>query len=153
MNRWLKNTEFIRKELSSIIKNNSSTRRYSQISLSADVRASATSMSHPVPFSVAASQTHCARADRDYCWRRAPVTGVNKRETTISEICSNSAGANSNLPTQAACAAYSVYEENFVYFFISAFRRRERICRGESRDRPPPYSFIISAVSVVILRK
>jgi hypothetical protein len=41
-------------------------------------------MSHPFPFSVAASQTHCA--DRDCCWRRAPVTGVNKRETTLSEI-------------------------------------------------------------------
>jgi hypothetical protein len=87
VNRCLKNTEFIRKELSSIIKNNSSTRRYSQISLSADVssvRASATFMSHPFPFSLAASQTHCA--GRDCCWRRAPVTGVNKRETTLSKI-------------------------------------------------------------------
>ncbi len=48
------------------------------------VRVSATFMSHRCPFSVAASETHCA--NRDCCWRRAPVTGVNKTGTTLSKI-------------------------------------------------------------------
>ncbi len=48
------------------------------------VRASAKFVSHHCPYSVAISWAH--RANRDCCWWQAPVTGVNKRESTLSEI-------------------------------------------------------------------
>jgi hypothetical protein len=70
-------------------------------------------MSHPFPFSVAASQTHCA--DRDCCWLQAPVTGVNKRETTLSEIVTVQVLI-LNLPTQVACTAYSAYQ---ILYYIA----------------------------------
>ena len=88
MNRCLKSTEFIRKEfvINHIKKslNKEVFPKFLQKLMYGSVRVSAIFMSHRCPFSVVASQTHCA--NRDCCWRRAPVTGLNKRETTLSEI-------------------------------------------------------------------